>query len=655
MSEKKYLFLAFLGSVAGAWLVTLPAGLHPGRLLLTSEVLPPGLPLGDQAFFLFSLWWTPEALFHLGTHPWFTPLMGAPEGVSLLYSSIVLLLGLAWYPFRGFLNGIAIYNFSVMASIALTAFFTLLAARKLGAGRGGALLAGAILFYPPLYQNQPGHLNVISGYWIPLGYYCYLLFERKPGPRRAMLCAGVWGLCFHVCPYQTIHLSLLLALDAAWRLWKARGGFLLRQETAALWAFASILTLETILLSFLPAVMPFIMALTILAGWVGLLAGAWSHPKAAKARRAALPALLLALVAAAPFFLVRGLDPRLEGSSPAMEVPEKVYWSAQPLLYVLSPAWAEHFLNKGFFGASDLLRLDPNGEFSVFPGYALWAIVLLVLGNAFFARKSRKPRNLRPGSGRWLVFAAVFAVLSFGPVLRWGIEVQADWAPSGCINLPGLVFHHLPLLDGYRAFTRMGFLVLFCLAIYVGMNWEATVLQLFANRRRLQFSTTLLAAALVLAGRISLPAQVQEIRVPPVYAQIAQLPQGTILHEFPSQQGQYLYPLTLHGIRLANHYVSRLDPIQQQKRERNAFISLLTDYADPDRTMGTGARTSWDALEVHRGFGASGIGAILLHKAVLPESHAAHFRDLFTGLLGLQKIQDDALTELYLRPNLAAE
>jgi hypothetical protein len=486
--------------------------------------------------------------------------------------------------------------------------------------------------------------------WWPLGaYWAYLRFLRSPRPAWALAAGAAWGLCFYVCMYQSIHLTLLLGFDAGWRLWHGRSMAFCARERWPVLVFTIALAALTALLSWEAQLSSYGLLLLGAGGAAALARDGWRRLRSTALPRGAALAALAGLALLVPFFATQALDPRLSGATPRMALSEKVYWSAQPLSYLLSPHIVRALVEQGHLGGTDLMHLDADGEFSNFPGYAFWGLLLAV--GALAWRKAREQR-------KWLALAGAFALLSLGPVLRWGPEVKVGWLPGHMIFLPGAVWHFLPLLDGYRAYTRLGFWVFFCLAVFVGLAWPAAWGRLGRVRRPLwQWLAVAAVGALVLTERLSLPAPALEVRVPAFYERLANAAprsEPLVLVEFPGRFGQYLVPLTRHGQRVTNYYLSRSDPGQERREGKNGFLFLLSDYEASYEASLSGMRHE-EAQPVPRAqlqadFARLGVDGVVMHRRYLPARHAEWFDALFREVLGMAVAYRDEEVVFYRNP-----
>lgn len=120
----------------------------------------------DQQQAIWFLAWTPYALTH-GLDPFFTTLIGWPDGVNLMWNTATPILGLlAWLPAR--LGGpIFAFNVMLVAGIALSGFTAFLAVRRYAGGLLGPLVGGAVYAFSPYVASHAAiHLNLATA-WVP--------------------------------------------------------------------------------------------------------------------------------------------------------------------------------------------------------------------------------------------------------------------------------------------------------------------------------------------------------------------------------------------------------------------------------------------------------------------------------------------------------
>ena len=126
----------------------------------------------------WNLWWVRQALLVEHTHPWFTDMLYAPVGVSLLFHTLNLFNGLTTLPIQLAWGLFPAYNSAVLFSFAMSGLGAYLLARYvLGprSSRPAAFAAGIIFTFSPFHiAHLLGHMQVISMEWVPF-FALYLL------------------------------------------------------------------------------------------------------------------------------------------------------------------------------------------------------------------------------------------------------------------------------------------------------------------------------------------------------------------------------------------------------------------------------------------------------------------------------------------------
>ena len=137
---------------------------------------------GDAFVFSWNIWWYKYSVFGLQQSPYYTDMLYAPFGTTLLFHSLTpintFLLSL---PFLKFLSVSAIYNllliFSFVASGLGMYFLTFYFTRN----KIISFIAGFLFTFCPFhFAHSGGHLNLISMQWLPL--FILFLFKLKDNP-----------------------------------------------------------------------------------------------------------------------------------------------------------------------------------------------------------------------------------------------------------------------------------------------------------------------------------------------------------------------------------------------------------------------------------------------------------------------------------------
>ena len=193
---------------------------YPLVLHLTTHV--PGEVEGDVPVYIWNLWWMQQALSE-GISPLFCDYIFAPYGASLAFHAFVFLKAFIAIPLQWFCTAWTAYNMLILATFALAGWGMFLLARHLTGDSRAAWLAGLVYaFSPYMLTRGTGHLNYLSGEWIPLYALCLIrLLETRE--RRWATGGGLCLLLTAYCEYYyLIYLTLFTIFYLGWRLWRDR-------------------------------------------------------------------------------------------------------------------------------------------------------------------------------------------------------------------------------------------------------------------------------------------------------------------------------------------------------------------------------------------------------------------------------------------------
>src|SRR3954447_16950695 len=214
--QRRELALALLAAVALALLMHWPLPLELGRDVPRD--------LGDPLPQAWQVAWDGNALLHQPLD-WFQANAFWPLRDSLAFSDALVGYAPAGAIGSGPHAAIVRYDLLFLLAYALAFLGPYLLARELGAGRAGAMVAGAAFAYAPWRLEQDGHLHVLSSGGIALALA--LLVRGYRHGRPGLVLAGWLVAAWQVSPGFTlgIQLAYLLALLAARvRVWVRRGG-----------------------------------------------------------------------------------------------------------------------------------------------------------------------------------------------------------------------------------------------------------------------------------------------------------------------------------------------------------------------------------------------------------------------------------------------
>ena len=192
----------------------------PLVLRLTTHV--PGEVEGDVPIYIWNLWWMQHAL-STGIAPLFSDYIFAPYGASLAFHAFVFLKAFIAIPLQWFCSAWTAYNLLILATFTLAGYGMFLLARHLTGDSRAAWVAGLVYaFSPYMLTRSLGHLNYLSGEWIPLYALCLIrLLETRE--RRWAVGGGLCLLLTAYCEYYyLIYLTMFTAFYLGWRFWRDR-------------------------------------------------------------------------------------------------------------------------------------------------------------------------------------------------------------------------------------------------------------------------------------------------------------------------------------------------------------------------------------------------------------------------------------------------
>ncbi len=219
-------YSTLMGFVFLALGFTSPLGLMPTRLMLS-------VGAGPDAFIgIWNLWWTRIALTS-GLNPLETDLLYPPGGTSLALHTYSLTYGIASIPLQYLLQGISnltgaenlggvsglclVYNFLLISSFSLSAYFTYRLALLISGNRNGSLLAAVIFAFVNFRFANVVRLHVIATEFLVLSTWAWYAWLQRPGGKQlAAWCGALVLLLYASLEYTAyaviVHLVCLTAL-----------------------------------------------------------------------------------------------------------------------------------------------------------------------------------------------------------------------------------------------------------------------------------------------------------------------------------------------------------------------------------------------------------------------------------------------------------
>jgi len=205
---------AFLSYILCSFLFTYP-------LIFRISTHVPGQVEGDVPVYIWNLWWMKKALLS-GISPLFSDHIFAPYGVSLAFHAFVFLKAFVAVPLQFVVSTWTAYNILIFFTFSVAGYGMYLLARHLTDNTPAAWVAGVVYgFSPYMLARGLGHLNYLSGEWMPLYILCLLRLLAE-GERRWAVGAGIFLLLTAYCEYYyLIYLVLFTVLYLGYRAWRA--------------------------------------------------------------------------------------------------------------------------------------------------------------------------------------------------------------------------------------------------------------------------------------------------------------------------------------------------------------------------------------------------------------------------------------------------
>ena len=629
------------GYIVLAIVHTYPLILHLGTHL-------PGQGIGDNASFVWNLWWMREALASSSVSFFDSPMIEAPLGGSLILHTHTALTALAGATLLAPVSVVTAQNVLIIMSLALNGLATYVLSRTAGAARGPSILAGALFVVTPLVAARlMGHYNLLL-VW-PLAFACaaYLHWWRRPRVGTAVLLAATAALIPYADYYYSVFFGLFVVAYGASRIWHVSlelTGHGRTRTSVLLFTLAGLAAALAVLIALSPA-------------FELRLAGTVISVRSPT--NATTVAWLLAIAAA----IVRG-RPRLH-LTPGERVSAKHLRSvslalvlfAVLLVPLIGPAWT--MLSSGDYVTQpsslksspwgvDVLTLVLGPPFSgtlgpfIRPAYAALGIDVMEssawLGLGFMALLLVALRAASPAIEvrRWLAVAAMFGVWALGPYL----DVAGHH--SG-ILLPQALGHVIPLINNARIPGRAMAVCALALAVVI-----AGALSTPARRPRSSWMIALLVA-LALVESLAAPLPLAPIGAPGVYANIAVSNNAGSVLTIPfgvrdgfGEKGllehDSLYGQTIHLRPLVGGFLARLPPRVWSWYEQTEPYRSLLALSSP----GTATTPVPTCESIVSGLRAASVAYVVLY----PNDASATLKDLVTRM-PLQRVAEDERRVLF--------
>lgn len=143
---------------------------------------------GDATAQMWFLSWTPRALLD-GQNPFFTDHLNYPDGVNLMWNTLMPLLGVVVAPVTWMSGPVLSYNLLITGGVALSAWTASTLAYRYSGSWPASTVAGLIFgFSPYMMAHAWGHLNLTFLVLVPVGFL--LIDDLLVRQRRASWVTG---------------------------------------------------------------------------------------------------------------------------------------------------------------------------------------------------------------------------------------------------------------------------------------------------------------------------------------------------------------------------------------------------------------------------------------------------------------------------------
>jgi len=616
--------LVFLSYALLALVLTWPLALGLG-----SDV--PG-DLGDSLLNMWILGWgaahVPRLLTgSIGWSEFWNANIFHPDPLALalsehLFGQVLQILPVYWL--TG--NIILCYNLLFISTFALSAFGTYLLVRDLTGDKRAAFIAGLVFGFLPYRIASVPHVQVMSSQWMPFALYGLNRYVVT-GSNRALV-AGTASLVMQnwSCGYYLLYFAPFVPLFVVHRMWTTGKLNDVRTWTSLAGAAGATLALT------LPFLFPYQRAQQLFGierpfgEVVQFSANVWSYITASENLKLWGKALrfyphgegetflgfapwLLALIA-----LVGLIWNRSEKKEVSVS-PWLTYVSAFLWLAVITQLIS--LISVVMFGGFDLSFLGLPIRARTAQRLLLQLLIASALLLGISSRARIETARLMRSPIAFAFAATILTMwLSLGPLPNAG-EARV----SG-FGLYGLLYDHVPGFNGVRVPARYAMIAGLFLAILAGFGMQ----RLLSLRMLIPASRFLIPVAcfLILIEGAAIPMETNRTwnqneampparvysygrldrsgpgeGVPPVYARVAALPEGTAITEFPfgdaAWEIRYVYYAAAHWKPITNGYSGSFPP---RYKERVARLQRIAQ--DPE--------AAWQSLK------DSGSTHVVLHR-----------------------------------------
>lgn len=168
--------------------------------------------IGDNYFFLWTLWWYKKALLGLSS-PYDTIYIFYPTGANLAFSTLTPFNAILSIPLQLIVGLVYTYNILYLISFIIAGYGTYLLVKYLINDIGVAIISGLIFMFSPYHfiHGLVGHLNLLTIEWIPF-YILYLFKTVDEDKIRNSIYTAIFLLFVALSEYQYLIFMLFFSL-----------------------------------------------------------------------------------------------------------------------------------------------------------------------------------------------------------------------------------------------------------------------------------------------------------------------------------------------------------------------------------------------------------------------------------------------------------
>lgn len=254
-----------------------------------------------------------------------------------------------------------------------------------------------------------------------------------------------------------------------------------------------------------------------------------------------------------------------------------------------------------------------------FPSYIGISVLLLALAGVW---------RRWPKSAPWLLMAVILILLALGSVLRIG----GQFLPQ----IPTLykLLQPLQVVRLIRVPERFNVTLALPVAVLAAYGANSLLSQIKYRSLRLTLSAAMVG--LVLVEYLAIPIPRQDVRLSPVYQQVArsvEMPAILNVPIDPQKVKRYMFAQTIHGRRLVHGKIARVPPGAYSYINGNEWLRTLRQHTELAPWL-TDVSRQLDALAT------DGVGQIILDKSVVDAARVSRWK----GYLSTRaRYEDDRL------------